>query len=171
MLSPRASETVWVQQLRLALSRHGQRASECLVGNRFACDGGMAHPDHVGAEKSESHQDPDADDQPSPLGRWTAEVRHVAGRGSDDSRGLPPVNSVSLSRPVGPDLTLGPIKTDAAKSVRVRVFGVPEIRNFGLCPICGSEEDLTREHVPQRPGWHCDDLYMQGMQQRSGLSR
>jgi hypothetical protein len=57
---------------------------------------------------------------------------------------------MTISRPNGPDLTLGPIQSDAAKLVRVRVFGVPESRNFGLCPICGSEDDLTREHVPQR---------------------
>ena len=88
--------------------------------------------------------------QPSLPGPWIAEVRHVTGRGSDDSRGLPPVNSMTISRPDGPDLTLGPIESEAAKPVRVHVFGVPETRNFGLCPICGSEEDLTREHVPQR---------------------
>jgi hypothetical protein len=77
-------------------------------------------------------------------------VRHVSGRGSDDSRGLAPVNSITISRPNGPDLTLGPIESEAAMPVRVHAFGVPESRNFGLCPICGSEKDLTREHVPQR---------------------
>lgn len=99
-------------------------------------------------EEREPQQNPDAD-QPPP-GPWTAEVLHVTGRGSDDSRGLPPVSSMTISRPHGPDLTLGPIDSDAAMPVGVRVFGVPEVRSFALCPICGSEDDLTREHVPQR---------------------
>jgi hypothetical protein len=100
-------------------------------------------------EEFESPQDPGADDHSSSLG-WTAKVRQVSGRGSDDSRGLPPVSSMTVSRPDGPDLILGPVNNDGAKLVQVKVLGVPEIRNFGLCPICGSEDDLTREHVPQR---------------------
>ena len=98
----------------------------------------------------DSQKDPGIDSKPSAPGPWTAQVRHVAGRGSDDSRGLPPVNSMTVSRLGGPDLTFGPIQNEAAKSARVHVFGVPEPHNFGLCPICGAEEDLTREHVPQR---------------------
>lgn len=78
-------------------------------------------------------------------------MRHVTGRGSDDSRGLPPVNSMTITRPDGTELTVGTIKGGGtAKAVRAHVFGVPEIRNFGMCPICGSEDNLTREHVPQR---------------------
>lgn len=60
------------------------------------------------------------------------------------------MNSMTISRPHGSDLIVGPIQSDGAKPVRVHAFGVPEIRNFGLCPICGSVDDLTREHVPQR---------------------
>lgn len=101
-------------------------------------------------EESESQQAPGTDGQPSLPGPWTAEIRHVTGRGSDDSRGLPPVNAMTISRRNGQDLTLGPIQSDAAKPVRVHVLGVPETQNFGLCPICGSDADLTREHVPQR---------------------
>jgi len=111
--------------------------------------GGLSHHDHVNVEELDSRPD-GGDDQASLTGPWTAAVRHVTGRGSDDSRGLPPVNSMTISRPDGTELTLGPIQQATAKSVRVHALGVPEFRNFGLCPICGTEDDLTREHVPQR---------------------
>ena len=74
----------------------------------------------------------------------------MSGRGSDDTRGLPPAHSITVTRPGGPDLTFGPDPHDDAEHVRVHVFGVPEVRNFGMCPICGSTEQLSREHVPQR---------------------
>lgn len=80
---------------------------------------------------------------------WQGQVLHVSGRGSDDSRGLPPVHEITLSRGGGSDLVFGPIRNDDAKDVRVRVLGAPEFHNPERCPICGAADDLTREHVPQ----------------------
>jgi hypothetical protein len=55
-----------------------------------------------------------------------------------------------LSRSDGSTLNVGVYENDDATPVRVHAFGAPGIRDFGQCPICGSEECLTREHVPQR---------------------
>lgn len=104
----------------------------------------------MGPEEN-TRQTPDpGDEHPAPSGPWRAQVRHVTGRGSDGTRGLPPVHSISLTRPDGPDLTFGTHSNDDAENVFVHVFGVLEAQNFGQCPICGSFEALSREHVPQR---------------------
>lgn len=80
---------------------------------------------------------------------WRGEILHVTGRGSDDSRGLPPVHELTVSDPNGAPLTFGPIKSDDVVDVRVHAYGAPPVTNFGVCPICGATDDLTREHVPQ----------------------
>lgn len=83
-------------------------------------------------------------------GPWSGEVLAVTGRGSDETRGLPPVRSITLTGPDGQDLTFeaGPVGTVTRR--RVHVLGAPEPLEFDFCPICGSTDDLTREHVPQR---------------------
>jgi hypothetical protein len=86
----------------------------------------------------------------TPGGPWKGVVRSVDGRGSDGSRGLPPVSSMTLSGPDGADLTFGPMVNEKTVPAAVHVLGVPDPMNFGFCPICGSTEKLTREHVPQR---------------------
>lgn len=57
---------------------------------------------------------------------------------------------ITIAGPDGADLTFGPLPSGDAKSARVHVFGVAEIQSFGFCPICGTTEKLTKEHVPQR---------------------
>lgn len=47
-------------------------------------------------------------------------------------------------------MTFGAAPTVGAPRRRVYVFGAPEPLEFEFCPICGSTDDLTREHVPQR---------------------
>lgn len=88
------------------------------------------------------------DDAGAPGPSWQGQVLHVSGRGSDDSRGLPPVHEITLTQPGGPDLVFGRIRNDA-RAVRVRVLGAPEFHDSERCPICGAADDLTREHVPQ----------------------
>lgn len=90
-----------------------------------------------------------ANDRSPPAGPWSGEVLEVTGRGSDGTRGLPPAHSMTVTGPDGQDMTFGPAARDEGKRTRVYVFGATEVRNFGMCPICGSTEDLTREHVPQ----------------------
>lgn len=80
---------------------------------------------------------------------WQGRVLRVSGRGSDDTRGLPPVHEITLSRPGSSELRFERIRNGDAKDVRAHLIGVPEFQDFGRCPICGAGIDLTREHVPQ----------------------
>ncbi len=43
-----------------------------------------------------------------------------------------PVHEITISQPVGPDLAFGLFRNDDAQAVRVHVFGVPEVHNFGV---------------------------------------
>jgi hypothetical protein len=88
--------------------------------------------------------------QPEAAERFPAQVLHVSGRGSDGTRGLPPANEITISHPDGTALAFGPIPNSEAVDTRVHVFGAPQLHDFGMCPICGATDELTREHVPQR---------------------
>ncbi len=102
------------------------------------------------SEEYEVRPDAGVVDHSLRVGPWSGEVLEVTGRGSDDTQGLPPAHSMTITGPDGRGMRFGPAVRDEGNLVRVHVFGVPEKRNFDMCPICGSTEDLTREHVPQR---------------------
>lgn len=83
-------------------------------------------------------------------GPWQAEILHVTGRGSDETRGLAPVHSMTVSHRDGHPLTFGRDIAGDVEELRVQVLGTPRCRDFAACPICGSARELTREHVPQQ---------------------
>ena len=90
----------------------------------------------------------DAPDESAPPGyQWR--ISRVSGRGSDDSRGLPPMSDVTLEGPNGETMKFGRIQKEGLKSSRAMLLGVPPFTRFSMCPICGSEEEPTAEHVPQ----------------------
>jgi hypothetical protein len=108
-------------------------------------------PDEEPPEQQDyAADDPDPQPDPPAPGSFQGRVRHVSGRGSDSTRGLPPVHQITLSQDDGSELKFGPIPRDGAVEVRVHALGVPEALIFDVCPICGSADEPTREHVPQR---------------------
>ena len=89
------------------------------------------------------------DDTPNEgRGRWM--VEQVTGRGSDSSRGLAPVNDITIAGPDGRSLTFGRVRSETEQALHFVALGVPTFHDFGQCPICLNESlPLTREHVPQ----------------------
>ncbi len=116
---------------------------------KAGCVGTRVHYLLVDSEENEVPPDAGAVEQSPTAGPWSGEVLEVTGRGSDGTRGLPPVHSMTVTGPDGQGMTFRPAALDEGIRTRVHVFGAPEGRNFDMCPICGSTEDLTREHVPQ----------------------
>jgi HNH endonuclease len=105
----------------------------------------------VDTQQNDVPPDASAIEESLPPGPWAGEMLEVTGRGSDGTRGLPPVHSITVTGPDGQGMTFGrPANHDEGEPTRVHVFGAPEGRNFDICPICGSIEGLTREHVPQQ---------------------
>lgn len=83
-------------------------------------------------------------------GPMRAEVLHVVGRGGSDARGLSPVAELTLKHDDGRTMAFRQFVPEGARNVTARPIGVVMPLDFGFCPICGDDSNLTKEHIPQR---------------------
>ena len=87
----------------------------------------------------------DADDQ-GRLVPMSGVSRVVTGGRS----GLPPLHQLTVDMDDGSVFEVAHRPPAGAVRETARFLIAIQARHFGVCPICGSSSDLTKEHVPQR---------------------